>query len=283
MSDQVLLSERQLRERVIELVQHAQVQISGSSSDIDIVQHFGLQINEDDLPIDQDGAYIESESKIIININITSSERRQFTLYHELVHHLIRNDSNLYSYLHDAYRETKQFDKTIEIICNVGAAEFILPRDSVRELIVNKGFSVELVPQLCKTQNVSGPAALIQLVQCAPNHCYGVVCEYGFPPSSGDVNQQTFIRPTQVKTLYILYVIWSPSARYSISRFTSIPTDHLLMQALSEEQLIKGKDRIPFRSGKEWRVPCQALLFRNQVYGIFNVTQPPNNQQLKLF
>ncbi len=283
MSNQTLLSEKQLRERVIELVQHARKPLPENASITDIEQCFGLQICEDDLPLDKDGAYIESKSKIVINRNMTSVERRKFTVYHELVHHLIRRDAALYSYLHDAYEDSDIFDKTIEIICNIGAAEFILPRDQVRDLINTLGFSLNLVPLLCKKDNVSGPAVLIQLVQCAPNHCYGVVCEYGLPPTSTYENQRTFIRPVATNSLYILYAIWSPSARYSISRFTTIPKDHILVQALSEDNLIKGIDKIPFRSGADWRVPAEAIRFRGNVYGIFNVTPSTNQQQLRLF
>lgn len=281
-SDQTLLSEKQLRERVIELVRDARRPLPENASDADIEQCFGLEICEDDLPLDKDGAYIESESKIIINRNVTSVERRKFTVYHELVHYLIRKDADLYSYLNDAYEDTEAFDKTVEIICNVGAAEFILPREQVRNLINTGGFSLNLVPQLCQKDNVSGPAALIQLVQNAPNRCYGVVCEFGLPPTLGRVNQQTFIHSAPASSLYILYTIWSPSARYSISRFTTIQKGHILMQAHSEGDLIKGIDKIPFRSGTDWQVPVEAIRFRGNVYGIFNVTPPPNQHQLRL-
>jgi len=282
-SEQTSLSEKQLRERVIELVHHARKPLPENASNVDIEQCFGLQICEDDLPLDKDGAFLEIESKIIINRNVTSVERKKFTVYHELVHHLLRRDATLYSYLHDAYEDSVTFDKTIEIICNVGAAEFILPRDLVRDLINSVGFSLKLVPLLCQNGSVSGPAALIQLIQCAPNHCYGVVCELGLPPTSTYVNQQTFIPSVPANSLYILYAIGSSSAKYSISRFTPIPKDHILVRALSESDLIKGIDKIPFRSGTDWRVPIEAICFRGNVYGIFNVTSAPSRQQLKLF
>jgi Zn-dependent peptidase ImmA (M78 family) len=276
-----LLSERELRERVIELVQSVRSQLLSNVSNDDIERCFGLEICENTLPMDKDGAYIESESKIVININITSVERRQFTLFHELVHNLIRRDDELYSYLHDTYEDTNDFDRTIELVCNVGAAEFILPRDRVRALIDNQGFSIDLVPQLCQQELVSGPAALIQLIQNAPNRCYGVICDYGSPQYYANGNQKAFIQPQQISTLYIQYAMWAPSAKYSLARFTQIPKDHLLMQVLMEDRMIKGIERIPFRSGTEWKVPAEAISYRGKVYGLFNVTPPPNPQQLR--
>ena len=281
-SGKTLLSDRQLREQVIELVQHASRHLPDNASFDDIERIFGLHVCEDHLPLDKDGSYIEDGSKIIVNRNVTSDERRQFTVYHELAHFLIREDEDLYSYLHDAYVDTNDFDRTIELVCNIGAAEFILPRDGVRELIETQGFSLSLAPQLCQKGCVSGPAALIQLVQCAPNRCYGVICDYGIPPNSAIANQQAFFQAQQINALYILYAIWSPSARYSIARFTPIQKNHLLVQALSEDSLIKGKDRIPFKSGADWRVPAEAICFRGKVYGLFNVSPPPNPRQLRL-
>lgn len=282
MSTITLLSERQLREQIVDLAQEAKKRIPDHVSFTDIERIFGLQVCEDHLPMDKDGAYIEVKSEIIINKNITSDERRQFTIYHELVHHLIRLDEDLYSYLHDAYEDADDFENTIELLCNIGAAEIILPRDIVRDLIETQGFSLEIVPQLCHQGCVSGPAALIQLVQNAPNRCYGVVCANGIPPNSSITNQQSFIRTLQTNTLYILYTMWSPSAKYSIARFTHIDKHHILMQALTQDSLISGKDRIPFRSGKIWKVPMEAIRFRSKVYGLFNVTPPPNPQQLRL-
>jgi len=281
-SGRTLLSERQLREQVINLAQVASNRLPNQASLADIERNFGLQVCIGDLPVDKDGAYIEEYSKIIINNNITSDERRQFTAYHELVHHLIRQDEDLYSYLHNAYENTKDFDRTIELICNIGAAELILPQYMVRNLIETEGFSLEAVSKLCHQDCVSGPAALIQLVQYAPNNCYGVVCEFGIPPISENAKQQTFFQQRKANSLYILYAIWSPSAKYSIARFTPIPKDHLLMQAKLANKLIKGKDRIPFRSGTDWQVPAEVNCFRGKVYGLFNVTPTPNPQQIRL-
>lgn len=283
MSLQSFLSDHQLRERVIILVQQARNQLPPSPSHVDIQQIFKIQIHFDRLPVDKDGVYIENDRKIVINRDVSSEERRRFTLYHELVHHLIREEADLYSYLHDTYEDTKVFDKTIENICNIGAAEIILPRDQVRELINREGFSLNLVPQICQQGCVSGPAAIIQLVQCAPNQCYGVVCEFGISPIKNNHDQKSLFHTNESGNLFILYAIWSPSTKYPLSRWTLIPHNHILAEAADKMEFIKGIDRIPFRSGTEWFVPCQALKFRNSVYGLFYVTPPTNSQQLPLF
>ncbi len=277
-----LLTDRQLRERIIELVQDARKKLPETASTRDIEAAFSLSVTEEILPLNKDGAYLENESKIIINRTIISGERRRFTLFHELIHFLIREDGNLYSYLHDAYEDSAIFDRTIETLCNVGAAEFILPRDQVRALIDQSGFTIGLVPQLCQQEQASGPATLIQLIQCAPNRCYGVICEYGLPPNAHHADQQAFIQAHQSPTLYVLYAMWSPTEKYPLARFTTIPKDHFLSQVIPDGSLIKGKDRIPFRSGTDWSTPVEAIYFRGKVYGLFNVSPAPSPNQLRL-
>ena len=280
---QTLWSDSQLREKVVILAQKARQILPDSPSASDIERCYQIVVREGILPHDKDGAYIEQESKIIINKLITSEERRRFTLYHELVHHLVRMDDDLYSYLHDAYSKTSDFDRVIELVCNLGSAELILPREIVRNLVDQKGLSLSLLPELCESRLVSGPAALIQLVQNAPNQCYGVVCERGNSKDIGDANQEAFV-PNSISTvLYILYAIWSPSVQYQLARYTQIPSNHMLSTSVDSQKITKGLDRIPFRSGKEWQVPCEVFVFRNKAYGLFHVTQPPNIQQPRLF
>jgi hypothetical protein len=279
---QALLSDRQLREQVIKLTQTACQKLPRYPSISDIENCFSLKVVEGDLPIDKDGAYIEQESKIILNKLVTSDERRQFTLYHEVVHYLIRLDDDLYSYLHDAYPIATDFNRIVELLCNIGAAEIILPREYVRSLIDQRGFSLKLLLDLCQLNSVSGPAALIQLVQCAPNHCYGVICERGVIPTPENSNQEAFVHSSPTSAMYVLYAVWSPSAQYSIARFTRIPNDHILFRSSTNQMVIRGKDRIPFRSGKIWQVPCEICFFRNNIYGLFHAAPPPNVQQPRL-
>lgn len=277
------LSERELREEVIKLVHRAKTRLPVRPSHQDVERCFSLQIKEEYLPLDQDGAYIDRDAEIIVNNRVSSDERRNFTVYHELVHYLIRQDDDLYSYLHDTYEETSDFDRTIELVCNIGAAEFILPRESVITLISEGGFSLDLVPKICQKENVSGIVALIQLIQNAPNRSYGVICNYGILPRTEPREQQAFLTPPKKECLHILYAVWSPSARYSVARFTRIPKTHILYNALGSDGLIRGKDRIPFRSGTDWRVPAETMSFRGKAYGLFNVSPPPDPQQPKLF
>lgn len=284
MFDQKYLSDQQLRERVIELVHHARQQLPERPTHADIEGVFGLQIREHKFPLQKDGAYLADERKIVLNSLVASPERRQFTLYHELMHHLLREDDELYGYLHEAYEDSEIFDQTIEFICNMGSAEFILPREFVRSMVEAEGFSLKLLPKLCENGFVSGPAALIQLIQNAPHRCFGVVCEFGLSPVKLAPNQASFVKSGSSEHLYILYATWSQAEKkYKLARWTVIPQGHLLSKVYESQGFAESEDIIPFQSGNVWSVPCQILFFRGKVYGIFNITPPVSPLQLHLF
>ena len=66
--------------------------------------------------------------------------RRRFTFYHEIVHQLIKRNDVLFSILHDQYRADTDFERICERLCDVGAAEFLIPRTRVRQRSTNEVF-----------------------------------------------------------------------------------------------------------------------------------------------
>jgi len=81
--------------------------------------------------------------------------------------------------------------------------------------------------------------------------------------------------PNQLPQLFVQYSTKSPSQdKYTIAKFTTIPADHLLYKVYETRQSSKGKDRIPFWSGTDWFVDCDAIYLKGRVYAAFNVTAP---------
>lgn len=275
------ISERHLREAVVAEVQRTRDRYSLHIRPVDLISDLQLQLREAELPQGKDGAYLEGEKTILINRKLRSGERRTFTLYHEITHHLIRAESNLYSELHD-FANGDNFDRVLEVLCNVGAAEFLLPGEYVREVIRSRGFSLGHLKSFCEDRGASIPAAAIQLAQYAAHHCYIVVCESGIAPINSSATQ---LIPAKLNSpsLYIVYTATSTSAKYSIARYTVISKSHLIHEAHSKQTRLSGEDNIPFRSGKEWKVPCEAMYFKARTVAIFNVTQPMEPSQPSLF
>ena len=104
--------------------------------------------------------------------------------FHEVTHHLINQNGELISEIHDAtLNQEGEFDRQVERLCNIGAAEFLMPREKFTKLYKEKGFNVELIPFAASCFGSSTIATTIQLAQIAPNSCITAICEHGLVPN----------------------------------------------------------------------------------------------------
>lgn len=258
------LSERALRNAVVALAKQAKATYTSAVTPDELAKALDLKVKVGYLPDTKDGAYSEDDRTIIINAKITSVERQNFTCNHEIVHYLIRESRDLYSQLNELFPQDDDFERALELLCNIGAAELLLPEESIRELLDVQGFSIKHIQYLCEDRQASAPAAAIQLANCASHQCYIVVCEMGFPQSHNTADQTSFLRSLPSAQLYVLYGCWSPGIKYPLARYTVIPTSHLLHTAYTTQTYVSGEDNIPFKSGTKWRVPCDAMYYRNR-------------------
>ena len=60
----------------------------------------------------------------------------------------------------------------LERLCNIGAAEFLMPREKFTKLYEEKGFNVELIPFSASYFESSAIATTIQLAQDCPAFVY---------------------------------------------------------------------------------------------------------------
>lgn len=276
------ITERQLRDDCRALVMRTRESLGENVSQTSLLNQLELTLKKGRLPKGKDGAYSAQTREIVINQEINSPERWNFTFYHEVTHHLLRNDDSFYSALHDFACKEQSFERTLESLCNIGAAEFLLPGHQVRSLIEREGFSIQHLKVFCDHRQASMPAAAIQLAQHAAHNCYIVICEIGLPTSSS-CQPKLISSLTQSPILYVLYSAGSPSAKYTISRYTMIPAGHLIQEAHRAQTTMVGSDLIPFKSGKKWPVPCEAMFFRGKTIAVFNVTEPVTPLQSRLF
>ena len=253
----------------------------------EICDGLGLVVKESPLPPGTDGAI--EERTIFINSQIQSKERKQFTQFHEVTHYLLNEDGELISMLHDAtWNQNGEYKRQVERFCNIGAAEFLMPRKKFTELYKEKGFNVELISFAVNHFGSSAIATTIQLAQVAPNSCITAICEYGLSPNETAPAQGHLFdedNPTPKPKLHVVYSASSPATKYWLARDTKIPDDHLIHQAFLEARPLEGESYVPFRSGNQMPCYCEALpdKDRNRVYVLFHLTPPPNPAQLDLF
>jgi hypothetical protein len=245
----------------------------------DIADFYGLSVEQIYSQQNQDGMLVED--RIILNTGGRGEERMNFTFYHEVTHHLIRSNDDLLSLVHEIPGDV---DTTIERLCNAGSAAFLVPPDELAPFLAENGFSVMAIPPLCEKYKASALVVAFQMINHARHDCYLVVAT----PTTTVAEELPLIPGAEIPArsrvvLSVLYSAASPQAKYSISRETVIPHEHLIYSAYDEASHVKGLSFIPFRSGNRKPAECDALFFRDSVYAFLNVTPPLSPQQLSLF
>ena len=284
----VIVTERQaeqvLRKRIAEIKSELNLDYTPSfkrGGNI-VSDHLNIQVREGQHPfVSGEGLYTAGPPpSILIDKRLTSPERRNFTFYHEVAHHLIRQNDALYSFIHE--HAHNRFDDVLEHFCNVGAAEFLLPLEAIREHIQQGGFSIDLIRELDRRYPASKPAIAIQLTQAAGHKCIILVCEYGVMPMR-QAQQQAMVDSQAQACLFIQYASSSPTCKYSCGRYAVVPKTHLIYGAFESGKYLRGQDRTLFKSGRNYPVHCEAFGYRNQVFAEFRFSDPISNNQLALF
>jgi len=268
------LTNQDIEARIIDLVARARFQwdlledYTGAAACAKI----GLRFDRGTLAGGRDGML--SGTQVVVEETLSWQPRIEFTIFHEITHHLLNLDGELYEYYTDRLRrDRKAFDAAIERCCHLGAAEFLMPRARIRGLIEQRGFSLGLIETIVQERQASLVASAIQLAKNAPVRCYIVIACWGtvskrYPPYSG---------------LHVEYASWPESVRYPLARFAPIADDHLLLTAWEQSETVTDSTYIPFPSGA--RMPCEGVAQRlgSRVVGILYLDQPSSQKQLSLF
>jgi Zn-dependent peptidase ImmA (M78 family) len=126
----------------------------------------GASLSYGRLPEGKFGAFEPKQRHILIDQDSTP-KRARFTLAHEVMHFLIQRDDDLLSDLHDAYQGA-ELERQLEALCNLGAAEMLLPGEMVDAALAQKGQSPRLVPELAELHQVSEEVVIIALAERGP-------------------------------------------------------------------------------------------------------------------
>ena len=277
-----------MKRRVIEVVRNVVNEYASATIPTfdEICSGLGLSVIEDDLPIGTEGMY--TEKTIFLNSRIRNEERKRFTQFHEITHHLLEENEDLISELDEyTYGQEDKHHPQIEYLCNIGAAEFLMPSKEFVTLYEKRGFNVQLILFAANYFKSSTIAATIQLAQIAPNKCIAVVCENGLIPNAPASSQASFFVPEHrycnESKLHVIYSASSPAAfdRW-LQKYTIFPDDHLINQAFLQAKMLEGESEIPFPGWQE-SCTCEALPYKNRVYALFHLSPLPDPNQMTLF
>lgn len=288
-----IVSEKELHRLVHDLVRRTRQEIDEAGIAIDdfegIVYKYDIKLAWQEMSLDKDGYYAKGVRIITLNNSVTNLERRNFSFCHEFTHDRIDCDDDLCEIIHEftINMSDEDTERLIERLCNIGAAELLIPSEDVRQMILERGFSTTLISELCERFSASSIAVAFQMVDCASHDCYLVIAERRIvrPMSNHSQVPLLSIKPTNVpqEQLVIIYSGASSAAKYSIKRNQAISNNHFLCGVLHANEPMRGDAKLPFASGNGWNVPCEALHFRGKVFAFFNVSTPISSAQLALF
>lgn len=268
-----MIPEAELEHRVLQRVQYVKATVAGWENPLSLAHSFGLRVESGRLGPDREGAAFDG--LIVLDPGVGVPARILFTFYHEIVHHLIREDDELYSVLHDQYEDANDLTRVVERLANTGAAEFLVPREAVFDGATRSGFSLSLLRDLQQSSPASRTALCVQLGLCAPHRCVAIVARHTSLSSSP--TQSSFIR-TSSSGFAVEVAVSSRSMKYTVAKGAPIPPDHLLRGVLAADEgyIVKGKDCIPFRNREiTWPVDCEAVRIGGQVFALFHADPPP--------
>jgi hypothetical protein len=268
-----LLTPAELDGKIVDLVARAREEhgIPEGCDGATACARLGLRLRRASVPRGTDGML--SDGLVVVSNSISWAPRVEFTIYHEITHHLLDEDGEIIEHFTALLRNNeKGYEREIERCCHKGAAEFLMPRARVSEAISEEGLNVDLIEILADRHGASLIASTLQLAHCAPVDCLVVLCSHGaiprsWPPSTG---------------LYTDYVGAWPRRRYPLARFSPVGSDHVLARAWQNRCRAEGRAYVPYRSGKREPAYCEAKPLGPFVAGILSFQEPPPKGQLTL-
>ncbi len=268
----MLVPESQLEAMVLDLVAATKSTYACWADPEALAGALDLKVRYTSLGSNREGAF--DDQMIVIDQAKGTAGRQKFTWYHELTHALIRRDDELYAILDEQYRREGDFIRIRERLSDIGAAEFVLPREQVRTVLVQHQYSIGCLKTLSDTTGASLTAACVQIARCSPHRCVVVVCLPYFVQAA---RQALLATPVTHPVLRVAVGMSSPQlARYHVARNTIIPAGHLLGEVYQSKAgtIIRGEAPIPFKSGTVWIVPCEGVRLGEQTFAIFQIDAP---------
>ncbi len=257
------LTPRMLDEKIRALVADARHRrnIPDGCTGANACARLGLRLRRAPLPPGIDG--LLAGDCVVVDEALAHRARVEFSIYHEIMHHLIEEDGALIEYYTARLRrDERAYRAAIERCCQQGAAEFLLPQERVRAAIAADGVTPQVVGLLADGAGVSLAAAAIQVAHGAPVECYVVLCG---PGAAG------------------LVVEYAPTnGRYPLARSSPIPADHPLTRSWQARGPASGWSYVPFPSGKRVPCHCEVTYRAGRVIGVLARERPVPRAQLAL-
>jgi len=173
-----------------------------------------------------DGASFVDQGRIMYRP--TAGLRENFTICHELGHHLLRLDDNAMDWVYDK----DDPDDALETLCDKFAAALLVRNDLVDEIVAAHGFSADAVIALYDKTNASRHCCAIALIDRMPSK--------GFVAVIDPTDNKVWVAARKGDT--------APSAY----RGQTVPEAHALRRLSDEQHHVRTKSWWPLGPNDRW-------------------------------
>lgn len=264
----MIMNDRQLRTYVVDLVRRAieDTNLGAGASAINVIAALGLPSPR--RVSMQDGAYgYRSGRQICINDRLTCRERIEFTLFHELLHILIDEDGEVISQLldHFYHRSDDERDRVLENLCNMGAAEFMMPASEFSEIMRTGEWRLSAIVAASERFEASVIACGFQFAHHNPDTCIVVICEEGVVRRK-EVSATLLEVESAETCLHVAYTAYHPDEKYQMCRLVPVPSDHPIQHVWINNTSMVAEAPGFFSRPKAWKITCDIVRIGNRVF-----------------
>lgn len=203
----------------------------------------GIKILPADLPSSVDAIIVPSEDgrlRILLNRSITQHERQNFSICHEIAHTFFP-DCAEFIRMRAQRHERADPEREVEVLCNLGASELLLPGDHFIGSLNEYGFSLRSVVPLSERFKASKTAIIIKMVSSGKRVCAVVFLEPGRRKSGDRWGDDT------TPKMRVVYTVPSSGFGYFIPRNKSVPDDSCVYVAVGTNEVTYGRE--------DWGIP----------------------------
>jgi len=223
----------------------------------------GIRLRPDSLAPGHD-AYIvprQGQQLEIIFDKSRPQTRQNFSICHEICHTIF---PDAYEVVRNRYDHRERFDpdRELEQLCDLGAAEILLPEDEFRADVTGLNFGLGTVLLLRDRYQASREAVIRRMVQLHEGSSVAVFLEYRLKPTEQAAFRQmpliTSIPELRPK-LRIAYAVTSARFPVFLPRDKSVPDDSCVYRAALEQDIACGFEDWKIRGLPPCRVEAMPL------------------------
>ena len=122
--------------------------------------------------------FVQEGTPTILFRQQRSKARTHFNIFHEIAHTLFPDYQHNALYQHSRRPRLFEPEGQLEYLCDIAAAEFLMPLDLFCQDLVDKGFGAGCVDALCSRYGASMEAVCLRMVESNLEDCALVLLEH---------------------------------------------------------------------------------------------------------